>query len=178
MSEAPNYTNRAPLVANQSVYFSVSTTKLVVMSVVTFGFYELLWFYQNWRAVKEHRRLNISPAARSLFAPFFCFGLFKEIRRSVLAAGLEPQFHPLGLAVLWIVLALSGRLPGPYSLLALLSPLALVPVQAAVNQLNQATSPSYEPNDRFTGWNIAGIVVGGLLLLLALVGSFIPESPG
>lgn len=176
MREAEASVGDVPLVASQPLYFPVSTTKLVVMSVVTLGFYELLWFYQNWKSVKEHRRLNITPAARSLFAPLFCYGLFKEIRRSALAGGLEPRFSPLGLALLWILLSFAARLPDPFWLVRFLSPLALVPIQRVVNALNQATAPSHNPNARFSAWNIAAIVIGGLAFLMAIYGAFVPEQ--
>src|SRR5687767_12966469 len=33
----------------EPLYFSVAPFKLVLMSVMTFGFYELYWFYRNFR---------------------------------------------------------------------------------------------------------------------------------
>ena len=35
--------------ALETWYFAVSVSKLVVMSVVSFGAYHLLWHYQNWK---------------------------------------------------------------------------------------------------------------------------------
>ena len=33
-------------------FFAVSLLKLTVLSLCTFGVYELFWFYRNWRLIK------------------------------------------------------------------------------------------------------------------------------
>ena len=48
-------------------------------------------------------------------------------------------------------------------------------MQATVNEVNRKVAPDHNPNERFTGWNIAAIVVGGLLLLMGLVDAFLPQ---
>ena len=42
-----------PHESNEPHFFPVSGLKLVVMSTVTFGLYEIYWFYQNWWLVKQ-----------------------------------------------------------------------------------------------------------------------------
>ncbi len=42
----------------------------VLLSIVTFGFYEFYWFYRNWTHLKLHKNLDISPAWRT--AGSFC----------------------------------------------------------------------------------------------------------
>ena len=36
------------------LYFPVSTTKLIVMSVCSFGLYESYWFYKHWKQIKDN----------------------------------------------------------------------------------------------------------------------------
>lgn len=162
---------------DQPLYFPVSIPKLLVLSLVTFGFYELFWFYHHWRLYKERTGARITPAARSLFAPFFCYSLFRHIRESAVQHGVRVTFSPGLIAIAWIVLNLLSRAPGLVPLLSLLSPLVLLPVQSTANALNALEAPDHPRNDRFTGWNIAAIVVGGLILVLGLVGSFLPDQP-
>src|SRR5581483_11977647 len=50
-----------------SVFFYVSPLKLVVMSIATFGLYELFWFYKNWYYVNEHTNHAVWPLMRSIF---------------------------------------------------------------------------------------------------------------
>jgi hypothetical protein len=49
--------------------------------------------------------------------------------------------------------------------------LPLLPVQ---------TAPEADPNARLSGWNIAGVILGGLLVALAVFGTFVEgnASPG
>jgi hypothetical protein len=85
--------------------------------------------------------------------------------------GVSLPAGPLALAVL--ALALAANLPDPYWLVTLLGFLPLLPVQAAVNRVNLQLAPDADPNARFSGWNIAGVVVGGLLVALAMLGMFV-----
>jgi hypothetical protein len=54
--------------------------------------------------------------------------------------------------------------------------LFLVPVQMHVNRLNAASSPSHDRNARFSLWNWLAIIFGGLLVMLAVAGTFLPEA--
>jgi hypothetical protein len=175
MSEIP--APEGPLRRDRPLYFGVSIPKLLVLSVVTFGMYEVYWFYQHWRVYKERTGARITPIARSFFAEFFCYSLFRHIRQSAEQYGVRAGFSPGLLAIGWVVLMLSARAPGMLSLLSILSPLMLVPVQNAANRLNEQEAPDHPRNDRFTGWNIALIVIWVLLFILGIVGSFLPSQP-
>jgi hypothetical protein len=74
----------------------------------------------------------------------------------------------------WIVITILWKLPDPYWILTYLAVFCLVPVQAVVNDTNRATNPSHDGNSAFTGWNIATVVVGSLLFVLAMIGAFTP----
>jgi hypothetical protein len=40
--------------------FTASTFKLVLMSLCTFGLYEVYWFYKNWVCIKKRTGENLS----------------------------------------------------------------------------------------------------------------------
>ena len=65
---------------DESIFFPCSLLKLSVRSFCTLGLYHIYWFYKNWQDVKWRTREDITPAARSIFSIFFCYGLFKRIR--------------------------------------------------------------------------------------------------
>jgi hypothetical protein len=157
----------------QPVFFPVSRPKLFIMSIATFGLYEAYWFYQNWRLVKRRTDRHFNPFWRTLVAWFFCYSLFKEVKESGRFQG-RVTFSPGLLTVAWIGLSFCGLLPSPFDLVGLLSVLALFPIQKTVNDLNAVLAPNHNPNRRLSGWNIAIVVVGGLLFLLTLVGTFLP----
>lgn len=56
-----------PLPQGQPVLFPVSPLKLVVMSTVTLGIYEIYWFYKNWKLVKQQTDRDIMPFWRAFF---------------------------------------------------------------------------------------------------------------
>ena len=70
------------------------------------------------------------------------------------------------------------RLPDPYWLVSYLSFVPLLPVQSAVNRLNSVAAPDAPRNDSYSGANVVMIVVGGLLLALAIFGTFLPAEAG
>jgi hypothetical protein len=180
MSEIGSSQAVAPSMIPQSLasegYFSVSPVKLVVMSVCTFGIYEIYWFYKHWGAIKKENNLDINPLARAIFAIFFCYDLFKRIQSAAALQKLKTFRAPRSLAIGWVIVNLLWRLPDPYWLVSFLSVLFLLPVQTTANALNLISDPGRNPNAKFTKWNIVGVVFGGLLWSLILVGLFLPAE--
>ena len=70
-----------------------------------------------------------------------------------------------------------SRLPDPYWLVSLLMFFPLLPVQFAVNRINQEVAPGADPNSRFGAWNILMLIVGGVIIVLIIVGAFV-DQPG
>lgn len=158
-----------------SHFFATSIAKLIVLSLVTFGFYELYWFYKNWKSIKEREQLDISPFWRAFFAPLFCYSLFTEINRAAVHHEAKEIPGPGILALLWFLLNVASRLPDPYWLVSFLSFLCLLPAQNSVNQINRIVAPKHNENRRFSPLNVIGVIIGGLLLALAILGTFFPE---
>jgi hypothetical protein len=80
---------------------------------------------------------------------------------------------PLALAV--FILAALTRLPDPWWMITFLGFLPLLPVQSAVNDINAKFAPGADGNNRFSGWNIAGLLAGAIALALAILGTLVPE---
>lgn len=162
-------------------FFAVSITKLVVLSVCTFGLYELCWFYRNWRLARE-RGEDVWPVLRTLFAIFFVYALFRRIRDGGDNFELSDGDLPAGwLALGWIVVSLLYQLPDPYWLVSFGTVAFLVPVQMAANRINRVRAPRHDPNGRFGVVNWIAVVVGGLVLALVTIGAFLPPreaAPG
>jgi len=156
------------------IYFAVSPLKLVVMSTCTFGLYELYWFYRNWCYVKD-REPKIMPFWRAFFTVLFCHSLFRRIRDTA-KTRTQDHVEAGGLAVGWIILTFFVRLPDPFWLITFFAVSFLVPIQTAVNNINLANDPQYDRNSKFTAWNIAAVVIGGALFILALIGTLLPNT--
>lgn len=162
------------LPAGEPLYFAVSRLKLAVMSVVTLGLYEIYWFYQNWKCVQRMGE-RVSAPLRAVFYPLISYPLFRRIREQAQDSGVGHDFSAGALAAALFVLTLLWRLPDPWWLVAFLGFVPLLPVQNAVNAINRKHAPDADANSRFTGWNIFALIAGGIVILLALIGVFVPE---
>lgn len=163
----------AQTLSSQPPFFAVSLLKLVVLSICTFGIYELYWFYKNWQLIKDREGSTLSPALRAVFAVFFCYQCLARIGDFATPALAKSRLAAGPLAVGWILTTLLNRLPGGYGLAALLAVAFLIPVQSRANQINEALSPGHDPNSRFTFWNWVLVVCGLILVPLAVVGTFV-----
>jgi hypothetical protein len=174
----PYATPTAPLqqatASAEPAFFPVTTLKFAVMSFVTLGLYEVYWFYKNWKCVQRNGEDVIAPI-RAIFYPIMSYALYRRVRDKGKDLGVSGGLGAGWLAVLTFIGAMLWRLPDPWWLISLLAFLPILPVQVVINDINRAVAPNADPNARFSGWNIFGIVVGGLLLILAIVGTFIDE---
>jgi hypothetical protein len=159
------------------IFFDVSIPKLVVLSVCSLGIYELYWFYKNWQIIRARERSDISPLSRAVFGYFFCYALFKRVRDYDVQTGGTGALPAGALAAGWMVVTFLWQLPGRYSLVANLSCLFMVPVQAAANRIN-GIADSRNKNARFTVWNWLTIALGGTVLVLDALGVFAAPEPG
>ncbi|MEY4561160.1 MAG: hypothetical protein RLZZ618_437, partial [Pseudomonadota bacterium] len=160
--------------ATTPAFFAVSVAKLVVLSMCTMGMYQVYWFYKNWEHIRLRDQPGIWSFPRAFFGVIFCYSCFSHIRKYGLKTGVTPALPAGVLAVAWILTTFVWKLPDPFWLLGFASVLWVVPVQTYVNQINTAVAPEHDPNRRFTGWNWFGVVVGGGLLVLMLIGTFMP----
>lgn len=159
---------------NQSqLFFPTSKTKLIVMSVCTFSIYIFYWFYTNWMIQKETQGLDIRPFWRTFLVPIFCYSLFKGVRECANEKNVCAEYSPGWIAAGYILFSITGFLPDPFSLMAFLLPvLPLLPVQGVINSLNANVVTDLKINNKFSGWNIAGIIFGVIfwgLLILAMI---------
>ena len=99
--------------------------------------------------------------------------LQKRVRVSAEAIPVNRSISPGLLAAGWIILPFLSILPDPYWLVSFLSYIILLPVQMAVNNINESVAPGHHKNENFTGWNIFGLVLVGLVL--AIISFFPPE---
>ncbi len=163
----------APVQATaQPWYHATSALKLLLLTLATGGIYQYVWFYKNWKLHRLRSGEEVSPAARTFFAVFYCYPLLQRIRSA--GAGSPGATFPAGpLATLWIISSLLWKLPDPYWLVIFLAPLALLPVQRAINTINQQQVAGHDPNTRITAWNWVVLVMGLPIFALAVYGTFV-----
>ena len=162
----------ATAITGQYLFFPVTPVKFCVMSVCTFGFYQLFWAYKNWSLYQDQVDGHIMPWARAIFAGIWNFPLFSRVHDKAVEHEIPVAWNPVVLGVAVLLLSICSRLPHAISALVFLTFLAYLPVVVTIERLNQQQEPSVRQplNGHFSGWNIAAIIVGGLFLLLALLG--------
>jgi len=164
-----------PLAEVGPSWFVVGPAKLVAMSIVTLGLYQIYWFYQQWRRVRDSGE-DVWPLPRSIFGVIFGYSLFQHVMQSA-RANVAPAAGPGGLAVAYILLCIASNLPLPFGLVALLSVLPLAAVQRVANAVAERDFPGADPNSKLTAANWIGIALGGALLALVAYGAFFREKP-
>lgn len=166
---------RKEIQASAPLFLYISPARLIAMSLISNGLYDLYWIYKNWRYVKERDGLNIRPLWRGLFGLFYCHSLLRRIYDDQeMRAIRTPSFSPWVAATGWVLLLVAGNVvsrgPGPVSgLIAALVPgfLFLLPVQSYVNVVTEKRCPG----QGFHPWSAghwvclaAGIAFWALLL--------------
>jgi hypothetical protein len=168
----------APALAGTDLrFFAVSRNKFLVLCLATFGLYELYWFYQNWKRIKERMRSDIWPVARAFFALFFTHALLRDVTIAAAEADVRPRFKVQSAAWAFIGLTLMNRLPDPYSFVAVLAFLPLVPVQDTINEIHARVAPNADTNASFGLGNWIAIGVGVIVWVLSMAALFLPEEP-
>lgn len=158
--------------AEQAYFFTASPVKLVVMSLCTFGFYELYWFYKNWVIIKHRAASNIMPVWRAVFAPFWGFAAFDEVNKAAVEHGVPTSLSAGWLGLAYLLLSITSNGPDPYWLLSIFSFAPMLGFNALAIEVNQKVEPEFRRNSDFTPWNVLAIVVGGSLLVLTIIGTF------
>jgi hypothetical protein len=158
------------------IFLHIPISRLIVMSILSCGLYEMYWIYKNWKYLKHRDHLNIMPFWRAWFGIFHCHSLLGAIHEDPELSRIEtPAFSSSGLATGWVVLVILSnivvRVPSELaSIAAFLLPsfLFLVPVQKYINRINRKK----RPHGSFSKWSmghvvcfVVGIAVWGLTLL-------------
>ncbi|MDD3940310.1 MAG: zinc-ribbon domain-containing protein [Candidatus Pacebacteria bacterium] len=164
-------------------YLAISPKRLALFSVLTFGIYEIYWFYKNWEAVKKAEGQNISPFWRAIFAVFFCHSLFKKVLESAKAHDYKESYSPGWLTAAYIALIFIGNtlsredssdpILNLFCLIVVsITFIPLLSVQKAINFNNEKNKEGATLKQGFSGGEVTLIVVGVLWFLLVLFGTF------
>ena len=162
--------------AASTIFFTASTLKLTVMSICTFGLYELYWFYKNWVQIKANTGTNIMPVWRAIFAPFWAHSCFKHVKTSANENDVAESLPITLLAAMYLITTVLTQSPDPYWLVSFLSFAFIIPVNSVAVKCNKKLLANFENNESFSTWNWVGFVIGGVLVLLTLVDAFLPKD--
>ena len=166
----------SPQAASLYPYFPVATHKFIVLSLCTLNFYTLYWCYNNWWRLRQRSGEVLSPFWRAFFAPLWVFSLFGRISSDARGRGLTVGWSSALLGVIYLIVSAMGAVPEEWWLVSLAGFVPFVPVVHTISQMNQTDGATESRNVSYSGANVAAILLGGLILLLAVVGTFMPEE--
>jgi hypothetical protein len=160
--------------SRNQAFFSPTALKFTLLSMTTLGLYQLYWFYRNWIVIKSRSGEDLMPFWRAFFAPLWAYSCFRHIRQ---AAALNSIAGPPNIGLLaigYFILTALWRSPDPYWLVCFLSFIPLLPANAAIIRINERIVGEAAVSARISGWEWVILVVGGLLLVLSVIGAFMP----
>jgi hypothetical protein len=179
--------------AAEPMFYVVSTRKLAILYVATFGLYALYWFYKNWDRYKDawpyasEVGSTIWPVPRAVFSVFFVHSLFRKVKThgedKPAVARWSNMLDATQMVLLLLVASFLDRaarnsLGSPYTdwlSLAILAPLLFQFVKAQRMINLSCGDPAGTGNSGFSKANYAWIIVGGLWWVLVLIGTFLPD---
>lgn len=160
--------------AVESRYHVVPMWRFLLLSVLTFGAYQMYWFWKNWTRVKRADGSDIWPIPRALFAGFTYFSLLTDLNTQLVAR--ESKRHlSSGLAVGFILAGILYRLPDPYSLLSLTTILFLTPAVTAMREL--ASEAAIAEGARWQLRHTLLLLAAVPFFTLAVLGLTMPDEP-
>jgi len=157
-----------PQLAPEPAYHHVSLLKFIIYSICSLGFYDIYWFYKNWRYVRDRDGSGIRPFWRAIFSPIWCFHLAKDVagthgNANAALIGLVP--------IAYLAILVTNRLPEPYDWIALAAFVPLIYPVILINQINRqrgARGPFYA---RVRVHHVLLCLLGASLLGLAIFGT-------
>ncbi len=153
--------------------FTVSTKKLILMSLITIGFYDLYWFFRNWLAILRQENKKISPLGRTIFSVFYCYTLFKRIFTEAIRKGYRQKDISGTMAAVYILLILiSNRAPEPFDLIGILSFIPILFINNAARFNNLVVDPYYQESRKLTLGEIL-FMLTGILMWFGIIMDFI-----
>jgi hypothetical protein len=170
----PELIDDIQMTRSQYAFFPVATHKFVVMSICTFGLYELYWCFKNWQRIRQRSGENLSPFWRAVFAPLWSFSLFRRIRDYARHQQVTVNWSPGWLGTLYLLLRASGGLPDPWWLISFVAFMPIVAVVRTTYAIHEKEKAPESLNTSYSDANRAWIILGGSLVILAIMGAFTP----
>jgi len=136
--------------------FYIPIRRFILMSIVSFGLYQLYWFYKQWYYIAAKKTPRHRPVRMTVAYIFFPFWVLRDIEFDVELNAVErASFNGIKVALTWIILGvilelIGSNLSDNHSLTNLLScailsldVFALIPVQNYINRVNSKLGNTY-----------------------------------
>ena len=154
---------------NKKLSNVISTALFIFLSIISFGIYEVVWFYRNWKYIKEKEGGDISPFWRAFFSIFFITQQFRMMLNYAKKEGYKESFSPGWMTFWWFILALTGRAEGTGFFMSILTFLPLLGPLTATNYYYHKRGLDTKPRP-WQWWHILLIAMCAVFWVLIFVG--------
>lgn len=148
--------------------------RFILLSIITFGIYELVWFYKNWKFLKVEQNLKITPILRTIFSIIFAWSFAWYLKTFLKEKNISAKFSPTLIGIYYFIIAILWKLPDPYSLITIFSFMPLLPLVNSMNKFWQSQEQNLAQK-KFTWWQIILIIIWIIIILLYVFAAFLPE---
>ena len=158
----------------KELYFeTIPVSKVVWLSILTCGIYEIVWFYKIWKRMDEKFGYKNTPFIRAIFAGITAFWLFPVLSRYIKKFNIK-SFNAILFAIVYFLLGISYKLPGALWLITCTTFVIIAIIQSKINKVNEQNFPE-APVNKWCGINTFWSIIGGMLLCLGIAGTFLPD---
>jgi hypothetical protein len=157
-----------------SRYHVVPVWRMVLISVLTSGLYQVYWLYKNWQQIKQADRSDIWPIVRAIFGGITYFMLLSDLNLQTARRSLHESELSAGIAVGYLLTSMTFRLPDPWSLISVASVVFLVPATKRIWELSPQSA-----RDRAGRWALRHTLITLVAVpfwALAIVGMLAGEE--
>ncbi len=155
--------------------------RVILLFILTFNLYFFYWYYRNWKDLKKHMDMDISPILRTigLIVPlaniYLLYMQFRDIKEFAVESGVEAYSPGIITVGVILISSVTSRLP---DILLILGSLVLIPllvVQRTLNNFWETEQPGIPMRNKFSGAEIVVMIIGVLFWILVIIAMFIPE---
>lgn len=170
MSDLISMVKNKDIDINELWFETTPIYKIVILSILTFGFYDIVLLYNYWKVFKKKFGYAISPSCRAIFCGIYCFSLFPKLDKYIKTFNI-PSFSPIWFAIFFLFLSALYRLPNPYSILNIFTFIIFIIIQNRLNFINE----QHFPNAKQNNWSLANTLWSipcSILFFFYLIGTF------
>ena len=144
--------------------------RYLLLSVLTFGLYNIWWVYKTWSFFQEKEKTDINPALRTIFSVIFLIPLFYKVQEKVLPNKYLRSLISILLFTGILFFSLMAYLPPPSTYICIVSLVFyILPFQAYKQLLDASEEVIVIEQSSFNWMQIILLLIGGALWALNLL---------
>ncbi|MCF6276691.1 MAG: DUF4234 domain-containing protein [Candidatus Magasanikbacteria bacterium] len=149
----------------------IPINNFILLSLITFGIYELVWFYRGWKLLKNKKKMNINPFWRAFFSPFYAGDFAKNFQEFLKDKDLKiEKSDSKNIGMIYFILSILYILPNPFWMISFFTFIPLLPLVKNMNRFYKVENPKLKPK-KFNWLQKILVVIGVVFLIIIFFGN-------